>query len=71
MLPVRLLLLATPVAVGADLVPVLHHTQSGWHVLGRLFLLARGFSLLAAPLGFGLDPLSTLALHTAAVAVAM
>ena len=70
-LAVRLLLLATPIAIGSVLLPVLHPTSTGWHVLGRLFLLARGFTLLASPLGFGLEPRITLPLHTAAVGVAM
>lgn len=71
MLLLRLLFLASPVALGANLVPVLSPTQDAWHALGRLVLVARGFTLLAAPVCFALPPRVNAAAQAAGVAVSM
>ena len=42
-----------------------------WHALGRLFLVAHGFTLLAVPLAFSLAPLPSAAVQAVAVALAM
>ncbi|PRW45549.1 hypothetical protein C2E21_6053 [Chlorella sorokiniana] len=74
-LPVALLLrlafCAFPVAMGANLVPALPDKQDGWHALGRLFLVARGFTLLVPPLCFLVPPRLFMALQTVCAAGAM
>lgn len=67
----RLTFVLQPVTVGANLRPALSQGEARWHALGRLLLVARGFSLLAAPLCFQLSPGWTLALQLAAVGAAM
>jgi len=67
----RLVLLAIPIALGPQLAPLLSPTEDAWHAVGRLFLAARGFTLLAAPLGFGLPAASNAALQVVATLVAM
>ncbi|KAL4422309.1 hypothetical protein ABPG75_008506 [Micractinium tetrahymenae] len=68
---IRLLLAATPFAVGSHLPSVLSPSEDVAHVAGRLFLIAHGFSLLAAPLCFGLSPVANAGLQVVATAVAM
>lgn len=67
----RLLFTACPVALGANLVPVLSPAQDTWHALGRLMLIARGFTLLVGPVCFELTPGVNAVAQAAAVAVSM
>ena len=70
-LALRLLMVLNPVTLANHWAAPVPLPSSGvLHVVGRLFLAARGFTLLACPLGFGLPPTHNAVVHVAATAAA-
>ena len=70
MLVCRALLALQPLALGANLPEALSQSSGVWCVFLRLALVARGFTLLAAPLCFAMPLRCAAVLQAAAVALA-